>query len=124
MGVDGAVGHVVEYAGPAIEGLSMEGRMTICNMTIEGGGRAGMIAPDDTTFAWVEGRPAAPEDLDAASRLARAAHRRRRDASTREIVVDAGALSPLVTWGTTPGMVVARHRGGARARTATATSAR
>jgi len=57
MGVDGAVGHVVEYAGPAIEALSMEGRMTICNMTIEGGGRAGMIAPDDTTFAWMEGRP-------------------------------------------------------------------
>src|SRR3954463_7145896 len=54
MGVDGAVGHVVEYAGPAIEKLSMEGRMTVCNMTIEGGGRAGMIAPDDTTFAWVE----------------------------------------------------------------------
>src|SRR3954471_16671511 len=60
MGVDGATGHVVEYAGPAIEALSMEGRMTICNMTIEGGGRAGMVAPDDTTFAWVEGREAAP----------------------------------------------------------------
>src|SRR5919197_696581 len=56
IGVDGGVGHVIEYAGPAIEGLSMEGRMTVCNMTIEGGGRAGMIAPDDTTFAWVEGR--------------------------------------------------------------------
>src|SRR6201746_1560094 len=53
MGVDGAAGHVVEYTGPAIESLSMEGRMTVCNMTIEGGGRAGMIAPDDTTFAWV-----------------------------------------------------------------------
>src|SRR5438132_5060117 len=64
MGVDGAAGHVVEYAGPAIEALSMEGRMTICNMTIEGGGRAGVIAPDDTTFAWMEGRPGAPEDLD------------------------------------------------------------
>src|SRR3954447_21361395 len=56
MGVDGAAGHVVEFAGAVIEGLSMEGRMTICNMTIEGGGRAGMIAPDDTTFAWVEER--------------------------------------------------------------------
>ena len=56
MGVDGAAGHVVEYAGPAIEALSMEGRMTVCNMTIEGGGRAGMIAPDDTTFAWVDER--------------------------------------------------------------------
>src|SRR3989440_7263241 len=69
MGVDGAVGHVVEYAGPAIESLSMEGRMTVCNMTIEGGGRAGMIAPDDTTFAWFDAhpsRPGAPDDLDAA----------------------------------------------------------
>src|SRR5439155_1219809 len=68
MGVDGAVGHVVEYAGPAIARLSMEGRMTVCNMTIEGGGRAGMVAPDDTTFAGVEGRPAAPKgaEFDAA----------------------------------------------------------
>src|ERR687891_156571 len=60
MGTGGAAGHVVEYAGPAIEALSMEGRMTVCNMTIEGGGRAGMIAPDDTTYAYVEGRAAAP----------------------------------------------------------------
>src|ERR1700749_3272101 len=60
MGVDGAAGHVVEFAGPAIEALSMEGRMTICNMTIEGGGRAGLIAPDDTTFEYVIGRAAAP----------------------------------------------------------------
>src|SRR3954470_18089532 len=63
IGVDGGVGHVIEYAGPPIEGLSMEGRMTICNMTIEGGGRAGMIAPDDTTFEWVDGRTAAPDPL-------------------------------------------------------------
>src|SRR5205807_1735513 len=63
MGVAGAAGHVVEYAGQAIESLSMEGRMTICNMTIEGGGRAGMIAPDDTTFEWVAGRPGAPEGI-------------------------------------------------------------
>src|ERR1700749_205721 len=63
MGVDGAAGHVVEFAGPAIEALSMEGRMTICNMTIEGGGRAGMIAPDDTTFEGLRGRPGAPSDL-------------------------------------------------------------
>src|SRR2546421_4953884 len=62
IGVDGAVGHVVEYAGPAIEALSMEGRMTICNMTIEGGGRAGMIAPDETTFEWVVRRPRAPSE--------------------------------------------------------------
>src|SRR5919197_1068953 len=66
MGVDGAVGHVVEYAGPAIERLSMEGRMTVCNMTIEGGGRAGMIAPDDTTLEYMEGRPAAPKDWNEA----------------------------------------------------------
>src|ERR671921_521134 len=66
MGVEGGVGHVIEYAGPAIERLSMEGRMTVCNMTIEGGGRAGMIAPDDTTFEWVEGRPGAPQDFNEA----------------------------------------------------------
>jgi 3-isopropylmalate/(R)-2-methylmalate dehydratase large subunit len=106
MGTNGAAGHVVEYAGPAIEALSMEGRMTICNMTIEGGGRAGMVAPDDTTFEWIDGRPGAPEDLDAAV----AAWRELRtddDASfDHELTVDAGALSPLVTWGTTPAMVV------------------
>jgi len=106
MGVDGAVGHVVEYAGPAIEALSMEGRMTICNMTIEGGGRAGMIAPDDTTFAWLEGRPGAPADLDAAVDAWRALRTDEGAAFDRELVVDAGALSPQVTWGTTPGMVV------------------
>src|ERR671925_159114 len=66
MGTNGAAGHVVEYAGPVIERLSMEGRMTICNMTIEGGGRAGMLAPDDTTFEWVRGREAAPSEFDAA----------------------------------------------------------
>jgi 3-isopropylmalate/(R)-2-methylmalate dehydratase large subunit len=107
MGTDGATGHVVEYAGPAIEALSMEGRMTICNMTIEGGGRAGMVAPDDTTFEWIEGRPGAPGDLEGAVAAWREL---RTDAGARfdrEITVDAAALSPLVTWGTTPGMVVA-----------------
>ena len=66
LGVGGATGHVVEYAGPAIEALSMEGRMTVCNMTIEGGGRAGMIAPDDTTFAWFteRERPGAPQGAE------------------------------------------------------------
>ena len=86
IGVDGAVGHVVEYAGPAIESLSMEGRMTVCNMTIEGGGRAGMIAPDETTFEWVLGRPGRlPEVPDAwrelrtdAGRDVRPGDRRRR----------------------------------------------
>ena len=108
MGVAGAAGHVVEYAGPAIEALSMEGRMTICNMTIEGGGRAGMVAPDDETFAWVEGRPGAPTGADWERALEewRALPTEPGAAFDREIVVDAGALSPQVTWGTTPGMVV------------------
>jgi 3-isopropylmalate/(R)-2-methylmalate dehydratase large subunit len=104
IGVDGGVGHVIEYAGPPIERLSMEGRMTVCNMTIEGGGRAGMIAPDDTTFAWVEGRDAAPDRLPLddweALRTEEGA------VFDREVVVDASELSPQVTWGTTPGMVV------------------
>src|SRR3989440_4639959 len=63
IGVAGAVGHVVEFAGPALEALNMEGRMTVCNMTIEGGGRAGMVAPDDTTWEWMQGRPGAPSEL-------------------------------------------------------------
>jgi 3-isopropylmalate/(R)-2-methylmalate dehydratase large subunit len=108
MGTDGAAGHVVEYAGPAIEALSMEGRMTVCNMTIEGGGRAGMIAPDETTFAWVEGRPAAPQGADFEHAVARWRELRTDDGAAfdKEVVVDAAALSPQVTWGTTPGMVV------------------
>ncbi len=103
MGVAGAVGHVVEYSGPAIEGLSMEGRMTVCNMTIEGGGRAGMIAPDDTTFEWVIGRPGAPSEVPEQWRSLRTDDGASFD---REIVVDASGISPMVTWGTTPGMVV------------------
>ncbi len=103
MGVAGAVGHVVEYAGPPIEALSMEGRMTICNMTIEGGGRAGMVAPDDTTFEWVLGRPGAPAEIPQEWRSLKSDRGATFD---REIVVDAAALSPMVTWGTTPGMVV------------------
>ncbi len=100
MGVAGAAGHVVEYAGPVLGGLSMEGRMTICNMTIEGGGRAGMIAPDDTTFAWVEERAqiAIPEEWHAL-------HTEDGAAFDRELEIDAGALSPQVTWGTNPAMV-------------------
>ncbi len=103
IGVAGAVGHVVEFAGPAIERLSMEGRMTVCNMTIEGGGRAGMIAPDETTFEWVLGRPAAPREVPDAWRELRTDPGASFD---REIVVDAAAISPMVTWGTTPGMVI------------------
>jgi 3-isopropylmalate/(R)-2-methylmalate dehydratase large subunit len=106
MGTDGAAGHVVEYAGKVIEGLSMEGRMTICNMTIEGGGRAGMVAPDDTTYEWVEGRSAAPADFDAAVAGWRELCTDDGASFDREIEVDASALSPLVTWGTTPAMVV------------------
>jgi 3-isopropylmalate/(R)-2-methylmalate dehydratase large subunit len=103
IGVSGGAGHVVEYAGPAVEALSMEGRMTVCNMTIEGGGRAGMIAPDDTTFEWVAGREAAPDPLP----LDEWRTLRTDDGATfdTEVVIDAGALSPQVTWGTTPGMV-------------------
>jgi 3-isopropylmalate/(R)-2-methylmalate dehydratase large subunit len=101
MGVDGAVGHVVEYAGPAIEALSMEGRMTVCNMTIEGGGRAGMVAPDETTSAWVGEHGA---DVDPAWGELRTDEGASFD---REVVVDAGALSPMVSWGTNPAQVVA-----------------
>jgi 3-isopropylmalate/(R)-2-methylmalate dehydratase large subunit len=101
--VAGGQGYVIEYAGAAIEALSMEGRMTICNMTIEGGGRAGMVAPDDTTFEWIEGRPGAPERLPVDEWRAL-----RTDSGAtfdREETVDAGALSPQVTWGTNPAMV-------------------
>ncbi len=106
MGTNGAAGHAVEYAGGVIEGLSMEQRMTICNMTIEGGGRSGMIAPDDTTFEWIEGRPGAPAGFDAAVAEWRALRTDDGAAFDSEIDVDAGALSPLVTWGTNPGQVV------------------
>jgi 3-isopropylmalate/(R)-2-methylmalate dehydratase large subunit len=109
IGVGGATGHVVEYAGPAIEALSMEGRMTVCNMTIEGGGRAGMIAPDDITFAWFldQARPGAPKgaDLEAAVERWRELRTDEGAAFDREVIVDAAALSPQVTWGTNPGMV-------------------
>jgi 3-isopropylmalate/(R)-2-methylmalate dehydratase large subunit len=101
MGVDGAVGHVVEFAGPAIKALTMEGRMTVCNMTIEGGGRAGMIAPDETTFAWVDEHGG---DVD---RAWGELHTDDGAGFDREVVVDAGALSPMVSWGTNPAQVVA-----------------
>ena len=105
MGVDGGVGHVIEYAGPAIEALSMEGRMTVCNMTIEGGGRAGMIAPDETTFEWVEGREAAPEDFEAAVAGWRELYTEDGAQFDSEVVIDASELSPQVSWGTNPAMV-------------------
>ena len=106
LGTGGMVGHAVEYAGPPISALSMEGRMTICNMTIEGGGRAGMIAPDDTTFEWVRARPAAPDEFDAAVERWRALPTDEGASFDQEVEIDAGAISPMVTWGTTPGMVV------------------
>ena len=106
LGTGGMVGHAVEYAGPTIESLSMPGRMTICNMTIEGGGRAGMIAPDETTFEWVRGREAAPEDFDAAVERWRSLPTDDGATFDTEVEIDASAISPMVTWGTTPGMVV------------------
>ncbi len=110
MGVAGAVGHAVEYSGPAIEALSMEGRMTLCNMTIEGGGRAGMVTPDDTTFEWFESvqRPGAPSGTELEEAIARWRGLASDDGAVfdRELVVDAGTVSPQVTWGTNPGMVV------------------
>ena len=108
VGVDGGVGYVVEYAGEAIRALSMEQRMTICNMTIEWGARAGLIAPDETTFAYLEGRPHAPQGED----WARAVSEWRQLASDLDatydthVVVDVTELAPQVTWGTNPGMVV------------------
>ena len=108
IGTNGAAGHVVEFAGKVIEGLSMEGRMTICNMTIEGGGRAGMVAPDDTTFAWFqERRPGGPADLEAAVAAWRELRTDDGAPFDKEVAVDAASLSPQVTWGTTPAMVAA-----------------
>ncbi|HEX2435419.1 MAG TPA: 3-isopropylmalate dehydratase large subunit [Solirubrobacterales bacterium] len=106
LGIGGMAGHAVEYAGPAISALSMEGRMTICNMTIEGGGRAGMIAPDETTFEYMRDRPAVPDDFDAAVDRWRELPTEEGASFDREVEIDAGSLSPMVTWGTTPGMVV------------------
>jgi 3-isopropylmalate/(R)-2-methylmalate dehydratase large subunit len=108
IGVDGAVGHVLEYAGEAIRSLSMEGRLTICNMSIEAGARAGLIAPDGTTFAYLEGRPAAPTGADWERALDRWRELRTDDDAVfdREIEIDVTELEPQVTWGTNPAMVV------------------
>jgi 3-isopropylmalate/(R)-2-methylmalate dehydratase large subunit len=106
LGTGGMAGHAVEYAGETIRGLTMENRMTICNMTIEGGGRAGMIAPDETTFEWIEGRPAAPGDFDAAVANWRELPSDEGAEFDTAVEVDAAAISPMVTWGTTPGQVV------------------
>ncbi|HZT45507.1 MAG TPA: 3-isopropylmalate dehydratase large subunit [Gaiellaceae bacterium] len=106
LGVDGGVGHVIEYAGPAIEALSMEGRLTICNMSIEAGARAGLIAPDDVTFEYLRGRPGVPADFDAAVERWRTLRSDEDAAFDRELVIDVGEIRPQVTWGTNPGMVV------------------
>jgi 3-isopropylmalate/(R)-2-methylmalate dehydratase large subunit len=109
LGVGGMTGHVVEYAGPAIEALSMEGRMTVCNMTIEGGGRAGMIAPDETTFAWFTDaeRPGAPQGEELGRAVASWRELRTEEGAEfdSEVSIDATRISPQVTWGTNPGMV-------------------
>ena len=105
LGTGGMVGYVVEFAGETVRDLSMEARMTICNMTIEGGGRAGMIAPDETTFDYVRGRPGAPDDFDAAVAEWRQLATDDGAEFDTEIDVDATTLSPMVTWGTNPGMV-------------------
>jgi 3-isopropylmalate/(R)-2-methylmalate dehydratase large subunit len=106
LGVGGMQGHAVEYAGEAIRGLSMENRMTICNMTIEGGGRAGMVAPDETTFDYVRGKSGAPKDFDAAVMRWRELPTDDGANFDTEVEIDGAAISPMVTWGTTPGMVV------------------
>jgi 3-isopropylmalate/(R)-2-methylmalate dehydratase large subunit len=106
LGTGGMTGFAVEFAGPAVEALSMPGRMTICNMTIEGGGRAGMIAPDQTTFDYVQGRPGAPQDFDAAVARWKELPTEEGASFDEEVDIDAAAISPMVTWGTNPGMVV------------------
>jgi len=108
IGTDGANGHVIEYAGEAVRELSMEGRMTLCNMSIEAGARAGMVAPDETTFAYVKGRRFAPRDRE----WEKSVDRWRTlptDAGAHDdavVEIDAAKLAPFVTWGTNPGMVV------------------
>ncbi len=109
IGVDGGTGHVIEYRGPAIEALSMDARMTVCNMSIEAGARAGMIAPDDTTYDYLRGRPRAPQDAawDEAVARWRTLPGDPDAAFDQTVSIDAGKLEPMVTFGTNPGMVVA-----------------
>jgi 3-isopropylmalate/(R)-2-methylmalate dehydratase large subunit len=104
IGTAGGVGHVIEYRGSAIRALSMEGRMTVCNMSIEGGARAGLVAPDDTTFAYVEGRPHAPTDAAWEQALDHWRSLPTDDGAAfdAEVALDASALRPFVSWGTNP----------------------
>ena len=108
IGTGGGQGHVIEYRGEAIRALSMEARMTVCNMSIEAGARAGMIAPDDTTFDYLRGRPRAPQgaDWDAAVRWWRDLATDSDATFDTEVVIDASELAPFVTWGTNPGQGV------------------
>ncbi|MDN5557985.1 MAG: 3-isopropylmalate dehydratase large subunit [Ruaniaceae bacterium] len=105
IGTGGGQGYVLEYRGPAIETLSMEGRMTICNMSIEAGARAGMIAPDETTFEYIKGRPHAPEgeDWDAAVEYWRSLRTDDDAVFDAEVILEAKDIEPFVTWGTNPG---------------------
>jgi 3-isopropylmalate/(R)-2-methylmalate dehydratase large subunit len=108
LGTDGATGHVIEYAGSAVRALSMESRMTLCNMSIEAGARAGMIAPDETTFAYLKGRPFAPTGAQWEEALVywQTLQSDLEAGFDRVIQIDAGEMEPHVTWGTSPGMVV------------------
>jgi 3-isopropylmalate/(R)-2-methylmalate dehydratase large subunit len=105
IGTGGGQGHVIEYRGEAIRSLSMEARMTVCNMSIEAGARAGMIAPDETTFEYLKGRPHAPSGADWDAAVAYWQTLRSDDDASfdREVAIDASTLSPFVTWGTNPG---------------------
>ncbi|MCQ8783014.1 3-isopropylmalate dehydratase large subunit [Mangrovibrevibacter kandeliae] len=108
IGTAGGTGHVIEYAGEAIRALSMEGRMTICNMSIEGGARAGLIAPDETTFAYIKDRPRAPKgaDFDAAVAYWKTLHTDEGAHFDKVVVLDAANLPPIVSWGSSPEDVV------------------
>jgi 3-isopropylmalate/(R)-2-methylmalate dehydratase large subunit len=104
IGTGGATGFVVEYAGPAVDALDMAGRMTLCNMTIEAGARAGMIAPDEKAFAWLEGRPLAPAGVELERARAHWETLRSDEGAVfdRTVVIDARKVAPMVTWGTSP----------------------
>jgi 3-isopropylmalate/(R)-2-methylmalate dehydratase large subunit len=104
VGADGAQGHAIEFAGSAVRALSMEGRMTLCNMSIEAGGRCGLIAPDSTTFAYLKGRPYAPKgpDFEAAIEAWSSLRSDPDAAFDLDVTLDAAAVAPIVTWGTSP----------------------
>jgi 3-isopropylmalate/(R)-2-methylmalate dehydratase large subunit len=108
IGTGGGVGHVIEYRGSTIRGLSMEGRMTVCNMSIEAGARAGLVAPDDTTFAWLEGKPYAPKGVEWEKALEdwRSLATDQGATFDREVAIDASTLRPHVSWGTNPAQTV------------------